>query len=103
MQNRIFDFGMHIWSSHEPWIVPQPFTVEPTITESYSADEMDEYVAVLERIAREARENPEILKHAPHRSTIHHVDHDALEDPKRWAITWRAYQRKYRGYFEPRS
>ena len=49
------------------------------------------------------RENPEILKHAPHRSTIHHVDHDALEDPKRWAITWRAYQRKYRGYFEPRS
>ena len=101
VQNRIFDYGMHIWSSHEPWLVPQPFTVEPT--ESYSVEEMDEYVAVLERIAREARENPETLKHAPHRSTIHHVDHDALEDPKRWAITWRAYQRKYRGYFEPRS
>jgi len=100
VQNRIFDFGMHIWTSHEPWIVPEPFTIEPT--ESYSKDELDEYVAVLEQIVREAHENPDILKKAPHRSTIHHVDHDVLEDPKRWAITWRAYNRKYRGYFEAR-
>jgi glycine dehydrogenase subunit 2 len=98
--NRMFDYGMHLWSSHEPWIVPEPFTVEPT--ESYSKAELDEYLSVLERVIDECYETPEIVRQAPHKSAIHHVDHDILDDPKRWAITWRAYRRKYKGYFEPR-
>jgi glycine dehydrogenase subunit 2 len=28
---------------------------------------------------------------------VHHTHHDDLDDPERWAITWRAYQRKYFG------
>ena len=91
---------MHLWSSHEPWIVPEPFTVEPT--ESYSRAELDEYLAVLEKVLSECYETPDVVKGAPHRSAIHHVDHDVLDDPKRWAITWRAYKKKYNGYFEPK-
>jgi glycine dehydrogenase subunit 2 len=63
---RMADFGMHLWSSHHPFIVPQPFTIEPT--ESYSQDELDEYIAVLHRISDEAYSQPELVKTAPHRS-----------------------------------
>jgi glycine dehydrogenase subunit 2 len=98
--NRMFDYGMHLWSSHEPWIVPEPFTVEPT--ESYSKAELDEYLAVLEQVIKECYETPDVVLHAPHKSAVRHFDHDILEDPARWAITWRSYQKKYSGYFEPR-
>jgi glycine dehydrogenase subunit 2 len=90
---RASDFGMHYWTSHHPYIVPQPFTLEPT--ESYSMAELDEYAAVLAEVAREARETPEVVRSAPHNQTVHHTHHDDLDDPERWAITWRAYQRKY--------
>ena len=55
---------MHYWTSHHPYIVPQPFTLEPT--ESYSMAELDEYAAVLAEVAREAREDPEVVRTAPH-------------------------------------
>ena len=51
----------------------------------------------------EAYTDPEMLKHAPHRSVIHHIDHDYLDDPKRWAITWRMYKKRFDGYFEPKK
>ncbi|NHJ31568.1 MAG: glycine dehydrogenase subunit 2, partial [Asgard group archaeon] len=85
-------FGFHMWSSHHPFIVPQPFTLEPT--EAYSRDELDEYLAGLKQVVKEAYENPEIVKKAPHNSVIHKYDHDPLDDPERWAITWRAYLKK---------
>jgi glycine dehydrogenase subunit 2 len=91
---RMADFGFHLWSSHHPFIVPQPFTIEPT--ESYSKDELDEYLAVLSKIAQEAYENPEKVKNAPYNSVVHKVDHSTLDDPEKWAITWRAYLRKHR-------
>ena len=92
---RATDYGMHYWTSHHPWIVPQPFTLEPT--ESYSKAELDEYIAVLADIARQAREEPEVVRTAPHNQTVHHTHHDDLDDPERWATTWRAYRRKYFG------
>ncbi|MFK4731237.1 aminomethyl-transferring glycine dehydrogenase subunit GcvPB [Agromyces mediolanus] len=90
---RMSDFGMHYWTSHHPYVVPQPFTLEPT--ESYSKSELDEYVAALAEVAREARETPELVRTAPHRQSVHHTHHDDLDDPERWAVTWRAYLRKY--------
>lgn len=90
---RASDYGMHYWTSHHPYVVPQPFTLEPT--ESYSMSELDEYAAVLGEIAREAREDPETVRTAPHNQTVHHTHHDDLDDPDRWAVTWRAYRRKY--------
>ena len=72
--------------------MPEPCTLEPT--ESYSREELDEYARILAHVADEARTNPEMVKTAPHNSTIHTIDHSSLDDPDRWAITWRAYQRK---------
>lgn len=89
---RMADFGFHLWSSHHPFIVPEPFTIEPT--ESYSKAELDEYIAALERVSDEAYENPEIVKTAPHASVTHRPGHDTLDDPDKWAVTWRSYLKK---------
>jgi len=91
---RAADFGVHYWTSHHPLIVPEPCTLEPT--ESYSKDELDEYAAILAHVAEEAYTNPELVKTAPHNSTIHTIDHVPLDDPSEWAMTWRAYLRKIR-------
>jgi len=91
---RMADFGFHLWSSHHPFIVPQPFTIEPT--ESYSKDEIDEYLSVLNKVAKEAYENPEKVKNAPHNSVVHKIDQSTLDNPGKWAITWRAYLKKYK-------
>jgi glycine dehydrogenase subunit 2 len=83
---------VHYWTSHHPFIVPEPMTLEPT--ESYSKAELDEYAAILRHVAEEAYSNPEIVKTAPHNCPVHRMDQHALDDPQQWAITWRAYQRK---------
>jgi glycine dehydrogenase subunit 2 len=91
---RAADFGVHYWTSHHPFIVPEPCTLEPA--ESYSKDDLDEYASILAHVAQEARENPELVRSAPHNSTIHSIEHAPLDDPAQWAVTWRAYQRKLR-------
>jgi len=92
---RAADFGIHYWTSHHPFVVPEPCTLEPT--ESFSKDELDEYVAIMEHVADEARTNPDLVKTAPHNSTIHTIDHEPMDDPSQWAMTWRAYRRKVCG------
>jgi glycine dehydrogenase subunit 2 len=91
---RAADFGVHYWTSHHPYVVPEPCTLEPT--ESYSKEDLDEYVAILRHVAEEARHNPELVKTAPHNATIHTINHSPLDDPARWAMTWRAYLKKKR-------
>ena len=92
---RMADFGFHLWSSHHPFIVPQPFTIEPT--ESYSKEEIDEYLAGLEKVVEEAYEDPEKVRNAPYNSVVHRIDHSTLDDPEKWAVTWRAYLKKHKG------
>ncbi len=92
---RIADFGTHYWTSHHPFVIPEPFTLEPT--ESYSRAELDEYARIVAEVAREAREDPETVRTAPHRQTVHQAGDEDLDDPDRWAVTWRAYRRKYFG------
>lgn len=89
---RMCDFGLHYWTSHHPYIVKQPFTLEPT--ESYSKEDLDEYVRALTHISEEAYSNPDIVKSAPHNSTVHRNDESSLDDPSQWCITWRAYLKK---------
>ena len=89
---RAADFGVHYWTSHHPFIVPEPCTLEPT--ESYARQELDEYLDIMAHVAQEAYTDPETVKTAPHRSTIHTIDHAPLDDPQQWAVTWRAYKKK---------
>ncbi len=94
VNRRIVDYGIpSYWTSHHPWVIPEPMTLEPC--ETYSKDDIDEYCAVLEQISREAYSDPELVKNAPWRSSCHKRDNDSsLDDPEKWAVTWRAYLRK---------
>jgi glycine dehydrogenase subunit 2 len=92
--NRMADYGVDPWwMSHEPWIVPEPFT--PEAGEMYSKEDLDYWVAVVGRIAQEAYENADLVKSAPHNQVIRQIKTDWLDDPARWAMTWRAYLRKH--------
>jgi glycine dehydrogenase subunit 2 len=90
---RAADFGAHYWTSHHPFVVAEPMTLEPT--ESYSRSDLDEYAAILHAIAEEAHTDPAFVHGAPYNSTVHRIDHGPLDDPDRWAVTWRAYRRKH--------
>jgi glycine dehydrogenase subunit 2 len=96
VQNRMTDFGIDaFWLSHEPWVVPEPFT--PEAGEMYSKEEIDHWIDVLSFVCEEAYRDPETVQSAPHNQAIHKLDGAPLEDPARWAMTWRAYQRKVMG------
>ncbi len=93
VQNRMVDFGVDaFWLSHEPWIVPEPFT--PEAGELWSKEDIDTWIAVLGRISEEAYTDPEVVRTSPHNQPIHRIDAAACEDPARWAMTWRAALRK---------
>ena len=71
---------------------PEPFTPEPC--ETYSKEDIDYWAAVLRRVCEEAYEDPEVVRTAPHNSTISRIDSSPFDDPEKWAMTWRAYVRK---------
>lgn len=93
VSNRMVDFGVDApWLSHEPWLVPQPFT--PEAGEMWSKEDVDYWIAVLQQVSDEAYSNPEIVKSAPHNQPIHRLGPESLDEPDRWATTWRAWKRK---------
>jgi glycine dehydrogenase subunit 2 len=93
IQNRMVDFGIDaFWLSHEPWLLPEPFTPEPG--ELWSKEDIDLWIDVLEHVIDEAYNDPETVRTAPHNQAIHQVDGSRVNEPGRWATTWRAHQRK---------
>jgi glycine dehydrogenase subunit 2 len=60
----------------------------------YSKEDLDHWIAVIARIVEEAYADPALVKGAPHAQPIHQIKGAPLEDPKTWAMTWRAYRRK---------
>jgi glycine dehydrogenase subunit 2 len=93
VNKRIVDFGIeHYWTSHHPWVVPEPFTLEPC--ESYNKEDLDEYVEALAQISKEAYENPEFVKKAPYKAASHRPTHEAIDDAELIAVTWRQYLKK---------
>ncbi|MCC7426255.1 MAG: aminomethyl-transferring glycine dehydrogenase subunit GcvPB [Alphaproteobacteria bacterium] len=96
VQNRMTDFGVDaFWLSHDPWVVPEPFT--PEAGELWSKEDIDTWIAVIQRISDEAYSTPELVKNAPHKAAIAKLAPENLDDPAVWATTWRAYQRKRKG------
>ena len=93
LQNYIGMFGMqHYWQSHHPWIVPEPFTLEPT--ESFSKDDLDEFAAILKEISRECYEEPETIRSAPHNAPIHNTLLDEVMDFDKIAVTYRQLRKR---------
>jgi glycine dehydrogenase subunit 2 len=78
---RLIDYGFHPPTIYFPLIVDSSLMVEPTETESMET--MDEFIAAMKSIAREAREEPELLHSAPHISPVRRLDEvKAARSPK---------------------
>ncbi|MFM8392492.1 MAG: aminomethyl-transferring glycine dehydrogenase subunit GcvPB, partial [Acidobacteriota bacterium] len=69
---RLIDYGFHPMTVYFPLIVPGAIMIEPT--ESEGREEIDLFIDALKSIAREARENPELVKKAPHHTRIGRLD-----------------------------
>jgi len=91
---RIIDHGhMTCETGHHPFILTEnPCALEPC--ETISKANLDEYIEMWKQIVHEAYTNPEILETAPHNTSYSKVDASIASDPKRWAMSWRAYLKK---------
>ncbi len=69
---RLIDYGYHPPTIYFPLIVHEAIMVEPTETES--RETLDEFIDAMIRIAEEARENPQVLKEAPHNTPVRRID-----------------------------
>jgi glycine dehydrogenase subunit 2 len=69
---RLLDYGYHAPTVYFPLLVPECLLIEPTETES--RDMLDGFVAALVEIAREARDEPELLRGAPHTLPVRRLD-----------------------------
>lgn len=69
---RLIDYRIHPPTSYFPLVVPHALMIEPTETESLET--LDAFIAVMQEIEREARENPEILRSAPHDGPARRLD-----------------------------
>lgn len=69
---RLIDYGYHPPTVYFPLIVPEAMMIEPTETES--KQRLDVFVEVMETIAGEAANDPDLVKNAPHHAVIKRVD-----------------------------
>ena len=69
---RLLDFGVHAPTTYFPLMVPECLLIEPTETEC--KEELDAFVAAMERIFAEARDDPETVRTAPHSMPVKRLD-----------------------------
>ncbi len=81
---RLLDFGIHPPTIYFPLIVEEALMIEPTETEDLAT--LDEFIAIMEQIAKEAAQNPELLHQAPQNTPVGRLDEAlAARSPKlRW-------------------
>jgi len=69
---RLLDHGFYAPTVYFPLIVEEALMIEPTETES--PETLDSFIDAMNEIAREARENPELVKSAPHHTPVRRID-----------------------------
>lgn len=69
---RLLDYGYHPPTIYFPLIVSNAIMIEPTETES--PETLDSFIDIMIKIAEEAKENPDILKTAPHDTPVRRID-----------------------------
>jgi glycine dehydrogenase subunit 2 len=69
---RLIDYGYHPPTIYFPLIVDEGLMIEPTETET--KERLDGFIEAMQEIAKEAKENPELVKEAPTNAPIRRVD-----------------------------
>ncbi len=69
---RLLDYGYHAPTIYFPLLFHESLMIEPT--ENESLETLDGFIEVMRRIAEEAKNDPDIVKSAPHDTPIGRVD-----------------------------
>ena len=69
---RLLDKGFHAPTSYFPLLVPECLLIEPTETESKQT--LDAFVTAMKEILEEARNNPQLVRTAPHSTPVRRLD-----------------------------
>jgi glycine dehydrogenase subunit 2 len=69
---RLMDYGFHPPTIYFPLVVPEALMIEPTETEA--KETLDEFVDAMLAIVREAAEDAELIKEAPHGRPVKRLD-----------------------------
>ena len=87
---RLLDFGFHAPTIYFPLLFHESMMIEPTETESLET--LDEFIDVMRRVAKEAAEEPDIVKSAPLSTHISHPDETgAAKNP---VLTYKALKKQ---------
>jgi glycine dehydrogenase subunit 2 len=81
---RLLDHGFHAPTTYFPLIVPECLLIEPTETESREV--LDAFATAMSQIEREAHDEPEYVKGAPHTLPVRRLDD--VRAAKQLDLTW---------------
>ncbi len=82
---RLLDYGYHAPTIYFPLLFHESLMIEPT--ENESKETLDAFIDVMRRIAEEAKEQPDLVKTAPHNTPISRVDD--VEAAKHPVVTYK--------------
>ncbi len=82
---RLLDYGFYAPTIYFPLVVKGALMIEPTETET--KETLDEFVAALLAIAEEARNDPALVREAPHRTRLARLDETRAA--RRPILRWR--------------
>ncbi|MDJ0958695.1 MAG: aminomethyl-transferring glycine dehydrogenase subunit GcvPB [Arenicellales bacterium] len=82
---RLLDKGHHAPTVYFPLLVPECFLIEPTETES--KQELDSFISAFTEILNEAKQNPELVKHAPYTTPVRRLDE--VKAARELDVAWR--------------
>ena len=72
---RLLDYGYHAPTMYFPLIVHEALMIEPT--ESETRETLDAFIQALREIDRESREDPDLVRQAPHTTPVSRLDEAA--------------------------
>lgn len=82
---RLLDYGYHPPTIYFPLIIHDAIMIEPTETES--KDTLDGFIDAMINIAKEAKENPSLVKNAPHTTIVKRLDE--VKAARQPVLTWK--------------
>jgi len=82
---RLLDFGLHAPTTYFPLLVPECLLIEPTETES--KESLDGFAEAMAQIQREAEQEPEHVRSAPHNMVVRRLDD--VRAARELDLTWR--------------
>jgi glycine dehydrogenase subunit 2 len=85
---RLLDFGLHPPTVYFPLTVEEAMMIEPT--ETVSKQELDAMIYAFQEISNEAYAGSDMLKTAPHATSVTRIDEAKANRPKTMKLTWRA-------------